>query len=95
MMVRVTKSEYVRLKALEEAAKEFADADYRKVRSELGTWKATFEMLANGEVYDELQRMEARVKATKEKFLHRHIDLEKELGFTENVEFKVEEEASE
>jgi len=83
-MVRVTKDDYVRLRALEQAAKEFAGMDYKETRSELAIWKATFEMLSDKGAYDGVLKMKAKLNTTKAKFIHRHPLLEKELGLDED-----------
>ena len=74
-MVRVTKEDYTRYKALEEAAAEFAEADYRDARSQLAKWKATFHMLSDKGLYTEIRETIATMDSGKPSYILKSYEL--------------------
>ena len=74
-MVRVTKADYVRFKALEEAAAKFAEKDYKDARSELAKWKATFHMLSDKGLYTEIRQTIATMDTGKPSYILREYEL--------------------
>lgn len=74
-MVRVTKEDYTRFKALEEAAFAFAEMDYKQARSELAKWKSTFQMLSDEGLYREIRQTIATMDSGKPSYILRNYEL--------------------